>query len=407
MIARLGRLPRRRGQARDLRRRALLRRLSRRPGLRARVPAGRAGGGRRERHPLRHQRLQPARPGRRGDGSGRRRARRRGPASASTRTTTPNAPSPTRWPRWTQGASLVQGTMNGYRRAHRQRQPGLDPARAPAQDGLRVRGTGPARAAHRRRPLRRRAAQPHAGPGPALRRPQRVRAQGRHARGRGRRRRRAPSSTWTRTLVGNQRDLVVSELSGKGTVLARAERAGIPLDDEQAARAVRTLKEREHRGYQYEAADASFELLLRRESGALRAALPARGLPASSSRSARTARSSTEATIKIWVDGERYVRTAEGNGPVNALDKALRGAIIDRPPAPRRHRADQLQGPDPRRAPRHRRGHAGAARLLRRRPRAGARSASPRTSSRPPGRRWSTRSSTPFQPRAAERRTAE
>ena len=68
-------------------------------------------------------------------------------------------------------------------------------------------------------------------------------------------------------LVGNERDVVVSELSGKGTVKSRAEQAGLALEDEEAARALRALKEREHRGYQYEAAPASFELLLRRESG--------------------------------------------------------------------------------------------------------------------------------------------
>ena len=60
----------------------------------------------------------------------------------------------------------------------------------------------------------------------------------------------------------------------------------------------------------------------------------------------------TEATIKIWVDGERYVRTAEGNGPVNALDNALRDGDRRDPPAPARHRARQLQGPHPRREPR-------------------------------------------------------
>src|SRR5262245_8712506 len=67
-------------------------------------------------------------------------------------------------------------------------------------------------------------------------------------------------------LVGNEGQMVVSELSGKGTVSQRAERAGIPLDEKEAQRALETLKEREHRGYHYEAADASFELLLRRET---------------------------------------------------------------------------------------------------------------------------------------------
>jgi 2-isopropylmalate synthase len=132
-------------------------------------------------------------------------------------------------------------------------------------------------------------------------------------------------------LVGNERDLVVSELSGKGTVLGRAERSGIPLDDEQAARAVRTLKEREHRGYHYEAADASFELLLRKESGRYEPLFRLESFRVLVEKR-EDGKVITEATIKVWVDGERYLRTAEGNGPVNALDKALRGAIIDRHP---------------------------------------------------------------------------
>src|SRR5207247_9312887 len=69
-------------------------------------------------------------------------------------------------------------------------------------------------------------------------------------------------------LVGNSREVLISELSGKGSVRSRAERAGIDLDSDAAQRSVEALKEREHRGYHYEAADASFELLLRRETGA-------------------------------------------------------------------------------------------------------------------------------------------
>jgi 2-isopropylmalate synthase len=131
--------------------------------------------------------------------------------------------------------------------------------------------------------------------------------------------------------VGNERELVVSELSGKGTVLQRAERSGIALDDEQAARALLTLKEREHRGYHYEAADASFELLLRRESDRYEPLFRLEGFRVLVEKR-EDGKVVTEATIKVWVDGERYLRTAEGNGPVNALDKALRGAIIDRHP---------------------------------------------------------------------------
>jgi 2-isopropylmalate synthase len=131
--------------------------------------------------------------------------------------------------------------------------------------------------------------------------------------------------------VGNEREMVVSELSGKGTVLDRAERAGIPLDDEQAGRTLRTLKEREHRGYHYEAADASFELLLRRETASYEPLFRLEGFRVLVEKR-EDGKVVTEATIKIWVDGERYLRTAEGNGPVNALDTALRGAILDRHP---------------------------------------------------------------------------
>jgi 2-isopropylmalate synthase len=131
--------------------------------------------------------------------------------------------------------------------------------------------------------------------------------------------------------VGNERELVVSELSGKGTMVERAERAGIPLDDGQAAKALRAVKEREHRGYQYEAADASFDLLLRRETEQYESLFRLEGFRVLVEKR-EDGKVVTEATIKIWVDGERYLRTAEGNGPVNALDKALRGAIIDRHP---------------------------------------------------------------------------
>jgi 2-isopropylmalate synthase len=131
--------------------------------------------------------------------------------------------------------------------------------------------------------------------------------------------------------VGNEREMVVSELSGKGTVLSRAERSGIPLDDEQAAKALRTLKEREHRGYHYEAADASFELLLRKEAEEYEPLFRLEGFRVLVEKR-EDGKVVTEATIKVWVEGERYLRTAEGNGPVNALDKALRGAISDRHP---------------------------------------------------------------------------
>ena len=129
-------------------------------------------------------------------------------------------------------------------------------------------------------------------------------------------------------LVGNSRDVLISELSGKGSVLSRADRAGIELDADAAKRAVERVKEREHRGYQYEAADASFELMLRREAGQYSSLFRLESFRVITEKRA-DGRVETEATIKIWVEGRRYVRTAEGNGPVNALDRALRSAITD------------------------------------------------------------------------------
>ena len=129
-------------------------------------------------------------------------------------------------------------------------------------------------------------------------------------------------------VVGNGRELLVSELSGKGTVMARAEEAGLPLDGQGAVRVVERLKELEHRGYHFEAADASFDLLLRKEAGAYEPLFRLESFRVITEKR-EDGKVQTEATIKIWARGERLVRTAEGNGPVNALDRALRDAIAD------------------------------------------------------------------------------
>jgi 2-isopropylmalate synthase len=128
--------------------------------------------------------------------------------------------------------------------------------------------------------------------------------------------------------VGNSREILVSELSGKGTVVSRAEGSGIELDAEAAQRAIDAVKEREHRGYHYEAAGASFDLLLRREAGEYEPLFTLEGFRVIMEKRA-DGKVETEATIKIWIGDRRYVRTAEGNGPVNALDRALRDAITE------------------------------------------------------------------------------
>jgi 2-isopropylmalate synthase len=132
-------------------------------------------------------------------------------------------------------------------------------------------------------------------------------------------------------LVGNDREILVSELSGKATIRSQAQRVGLDLDEEGAARAVERLKEREHRGYHYEAAPASFELLLRQEAESYTPLFRLESFRVTTEKRADGA-VETEATIKVEVEGERYVKVAEGNGPVNALDRALRAAIVDRHP---------------------------------------------------------------------------
>jgi 2-isopropylmalate synthase len=127
-------------------------------------------------------------------------------------------------------------------------------------------------------------------------------------------------------IVGNRRAVLVSELSGKGTVLTRASEAGIPLDDAGATNVIARVKELEHRGYHFEAADGSFELLLRKEAGEYEPLFTLEHWRVIVEMG-HMGHVETEATIKLWVGGERYVRTAEGNGPVHALDRALRDAI--------------------------------------------------------------------------------
>jgi 2-isopropylmalate synthase len=91
---------------------------------------------------------------------------------------------------------------------------------------------------------------------------------------------------------------------------------------------VERVKDLEHQGYQFEAADGSFDLLIRKETGEYQPLFRLEAFRVIVEKR-EDGKVQTEATIKIWVEGERYLRTAEGNGPVNALDKALRAAISE------------------------------------------------------------------------------
>jgi 2-isopropylmalate synthase len=127
-------------------------------------------------------------------------------------------------------------------------------------------------------------------------------------------------------LVGNHGESSPSELSGKGTIRAQAKRLGLSLDGDATAEAVALLKQREHRGYHYEAAPASFELLLRRAAGSYTPLFELESYRVISSKKG-DGEAETEATIRVHAGGERHVCWAVGNGPVNALDKALRKAL--------------------------------------------------------------------------------
>jgi len=139
-------------------------------------------------------------------------------------------------------------------------------------------------------------------------------------------------------LVGNGARVVVSEMAGRSTLALKAVELGLDLDGEVLGRVLDELKQLEHEGYHFEVADGSLELLLRRATGwepgyfdvESYRVITDRRVPESDDRSQGLSgllSVSTEATVRLRVGSQRVVATAEGNGPVNALDAALRQAI--------------------------------------------------------------------------------
>ncbi len=134
-------------------------------------------------------------------------------------------------------------------------------------------------------------------------------------------------------LVGNRMEVVVSELSGKGNLISKAEEFGITLQDEnQAVEVLQTVKELESKGFSFEAAEASVVMLFKRLEKDYKP--PFELIDFSAEVEHRQGRGIfSEATVKVKV-GDQVVHTAaEGNGPVNALDLALRKALISHYPA--------------------------------------------------------------------------
>ncbi len=138
--------------------------------------------------------------------------------------------------------------------------------------------------------------------------------------------------------VGNDMHILITEMAGRASVELKARELGVDLagQPDVVAKVVDTVKSREAAGWSYEAADASFELLLREEIGAADGNPPAAPFRLESYRVIveNTGDSvQSEATVKVHVGGRRVIATAEGNGPVNALDSALRSALAEHLPA--------------------------------------------------------------------------
>jgi 2-isopropylmalate synthase len=133
--------------------------------------------------------------------------------------------------------------------------------------------------------------------------------------------------------VGNHQRLVVSELAGRSNIVLKAKEFGLEVADDQARVILAEVKRREAAGWSYEAADASFELLLRRVAGLLgEADEPFRSLHyrvsvAGGDRDAVPSDGPAEAILAVEVAGERKLGAGEGNGPVDALDHAFRNAV--------------------------------------------------------------------------------
>ena len=132
-------------------------------------------------------------------------------------------------------------------------------------------------------------------------------------------------------VVGNRTRMVVSELAGKSTIRSKAAALGLELTDRRTAAVLEEIKHMEHRGYHFEAADGSFELMLRRAAGWTNDYFELESYRVSTERRSG-GEVMAEATVKLSIRGERIITTGEGNGPVNALDHALRGALRSRFP---------------------------------------------------------------------------
>lgn len=141
-------------------------------------------------------------------------------------------------------------------------------------------------------------------------------------------------------IVGNERHIMISNQAGRSNIIARLKEIGIELKDDaknkQISDLVNQVKDLEAQGYAYDAADASFEILARKSLATVPSffeLISFRVLNEVRYGAAKQEEFMAEATVKVKVDGKTIMTVAEGNGPVNALDKALRKTLSKKYPA--------------------------------------------------------------------------
>ena len=128
--------------------------------------------------------------------------------------------------------------------------------------------------------------------------------------------------------VGNNRRVLISELSGKKSILIKAHEFGVDLENnpKKVSEILDKVQKMEHEGYQFEAADASFELMVKSIAGVKKEYFILESFRVLNEKK-ENGDMLSEATIKILINNERIIETGEGAGPVNALDMALRKAL--------------------------------------------------------------------------------
>jgi 2-isopropylmalate synthase len=128
-------------------------------------------------------------------------------------------------------------------------------------------------------------------------------------------------------LVGNKQRILVSELAGQSNIISKAQELGLDVNanNDKTKQIMERIKELEHQGYQFEGADASLELLLRDAFGEMKEIFKLESLKLIVEKN--NGHMNAEAIVKVNVEGQTVYTAAEGNGPVNALDNALRKAL--------------------------------------------------------------------------------